>query len=213
MFSRCPYCDCQQQLTPRQLREGRGVTACVSCGKSFDALPSLTETADETVSSPQHEDLLLAAADKQPVGKGWRIGNALLLMVLLAQIGYFESDSLLRQPWIYQGLTQFCRITGCRMPAYNNPAEWSLSHSEWQAHLDQRYVLTAALTNQAAFAQALPALKLTLNDYSGRLLAERVFRPGTYTRDALLAANHTEQIQLPLVVSAPDVAGFTLTAM
>lgn len=99
------------------------------------------------------------------------------------------------------------------MPAYNNPAEWSLSHSEWQAHLDQRYVLTAALTNQAAFAQVVPALKLTLNDYGGQLLTERVFLPGSYTRNTLLAANHTQQIRLPLVVSVPDVAGFTLTAM
>lgn len=185
---------------------------CVSCGKSFDALPALAETADEPVDTPQQEDLL-RVPDKQPAVKVWRIGNAMLLMIMLVQIGYFEREGLLRQPWIYQGLTQFCRIAGCLMPAYNNPAEWSLSHSEWQAHLDQRYVLTAALTNQAAFAQALPALKLTLNDYSGRLLAERMFRPGTYTRDALLAANHTQQIQLPLVVSAPDVAGFTLTAM
>lgn len=212
MFSRCPHCDRQQQVTALQLRDSRGLLTCVSCGKSFDALASLTETTDETVNTPQHDNLLLATPANQ-AGKGWRIGNALLFMILLAQGAYFEMDTLLRQPRLYSGLTQFCRIAGCRMPVYNNPAEWSLSHSEWQAHLDQRYVLTAALTNQAAFAQALPPLKLRLNDYSGRLLAERMFRPGTYTRDALLAANHTEQIQLPLVVSAPDVAGFTLTAM
>lgn len=213
MFSRCPHCDRQQQVTTRQLRDSRGLLVCVSCGKSFDALPTLTEMADEPVETAQHDDLLLAAPDNQPTGKGWRIGNAMLLMVLLAQIAYFEKDGLMRQPAIYNGLTQFCRITGCRTPAYNNPAEWSISHSGWQAYLDQRYVLTAALTNQAAFAQALPALKLTLNDYSGRPLAERLFWPRSYTQVAVLAGNHTEQIHLPLVVSVPDVAGFTLTAM
>ncbi|AEG00164.1 zinc-ribbon and DUF3426 domain-containing protein [Methylomonas methanica] len=212
MFSRCPHCDRQQQVTTRQLRDSRGLLTCVSCGKSFDALPALTEMADEPVDTPQREDLLLASG-KQPAVKGWRIGNALLFMMLLAQVAYFEKDGLLRQPQLYSGLTHFCRIAGCRMPTYKNSAEWSLSHSAWQAHLDRRYVLTAALTNQAAFAQALPPLKLTLNDYSGRLLAERVFRPGTYTPDTVLAADHTQQIHLPLVVSAPDVAGFTLTAM
>lgn len=212
MFSRCPHCDCQQQITTQQLRDCRGLLNCVSCGKPFDALLSLTEMADESVDTHQHEDLVLSVPGK-PAVRGWRIGNALLLMVLLGQVGYFEKDRLMRQPRLYSGLAQFCRVIGCGMPAYKNSADWSISHSEWQAHLDKRYVLTAALTNQADIAQAFPALKLTLNDFSGRPLAERVFWPKSYARDTLLAANHTDQIHLPLIVSVPDVGGFTLTAM
>lgn len=215
MFSRCPHCDSQQPVSTQQLRDSRGLLACASCGKAFDALPTLTEQADEAVDTQQHADLPFSLPDQAtvPDGKGWPIGSALLLMVLLGQIGYFESDGLLRQPQIHQALTRICRIAGCRMPAYKNPAEWSLSHSEWQAHLDNRYVLTAALTNQSAFAQDFPDLKLTLNDYSGRPLAERLFHPASYTRQRQLAARQTERISLPLVVAAPDVAGFTLTMM
>ncbi|MCK9607422.1 MAG: DUF3426 domain-containing protein [Methylomonas sp.] len=212
MFSRCQHCDCQQQVTTRQLRDCRGLLNCVSCGKAFDALPSLTEMAEEHVDTRQHADLVLSVPDK-PAVRGWRIGNALLLMVLFGQAGYFERDRLMRQPQLYSGLAQFCQVIGCGLPAYSNPADWSISHSEWHAHLDNRYLLTAALTNQAEIAQAFPALKLTLTDFSGQPLAERVFGPKSYARDSVLAASRTEQIHLPLVVSVPEVAGFTLTAM
>lgn len=213
MFSRCPHCDSQQQLTTRQLRDGRGLLTCVSCGKSFDALPTLTEMADEPLASLKPTKLAFSKAEEGRLPVAWRIGNAILLVVLLGQVAYFEKDGLMRQPRLYSALTQFCRIIGCRVPVYNNPAEWSVSHSEWQAHLDNRYVLTAALTNQANLAQAFPALKLTVRDYNGRPLAERLFQPASYSKDAMSAANHTSQIRLPLIISAPDVGGFTLTAM
>ncbi|MCQ8106366.1 DUF3426 domain-containing protein [Methylomonas sp. SURF-2] len=210
MYSRCPHCDCQQQLSTRQLRDGRGLLNCAACGRSFDALPSLSDMIDERHDSPSPPELTFPRP-ASPLA--WRIGNAVLLLVLLGQIAYFERENLLRRPPFYSALTQVCRLIGCRVPPYRNPADWSISHSEWQAHLDNRYVLTAALTNQAEFSQAFPALKLTVNDYNGRLLAERLFPPATYTHETLSAAKHTEQIRLAIVISAPSVGGFTLTTM
>lgn len=210
MFSRCPHCDVQQAVTTQQLRDRRGLLNCVACGQPFDALPSLSEQADDVLIPQNSIEFLLQKSDKTEPGWLWQAGSLAMLLVLLAQIVYFEGDRFNRQSQIHAALTQVCKALGCRIPAYHNPDEWVLSHSDLQAHLDQRYLLTAALTNQADFAQAFPELKLTLTDFNGQPLAQRVFAPQQYAIDADLAASQTVQIRLPFIMPA-KVGGFTLT--
>ena len=212
MFSRCPHCDAQQAVTTQQLRDSRGLLDCLACGQKFDALPSLTEQADEAVQA-QTPDLDFPRSDKPVSIWRWRVSNGLLAVTLLAQIGYFEADRLIHQPELNKVLSQICPAIGCQVPTYQNPDEWSVSHSDLQAHLDNRYLLTAALTNQSELSQSVPALKLTLNDYQGQPIAERIFAPQVFSQTSTLPANHTTQIRLPLVVSAAEIGGFTLTVM
>lgn len=213
MFTRCPHCDAQQAVTTQQLRDSRGLLACVACGQAFDALPALTELAEETVKPPQQAELGFPAANKHASIRGWRIGSVAMALLLMAQIGYFQADKLMRQPQVHAAASQFCQAVGCRLAAYGNPDYWSLSHGDLQAHLLERFVLTAALTNQAGEAQAYPALKLTLNDYSGQPIAERIFMPQQYAINATLAGNQTVQIRLPLVASIAEMGGFNLTLL
>lgn len=213
MFSRCPNCDLQQQVTTQQLRDNRGLLVCVVCGKSFDALPTLTELVDDEVNATPAEELAGFRPHKPESPVVWRIGNVLLLLVLLSQVGYFQADFFTRQPWLYSGLARLCQTFGCRLPAYQNPADWSVSHSDLQPQPNNRYLLIAALTNQADIAHAFPVLKLAVTDYNGRPLAERLFRPESYSQDGVSAANHTSQIRLPLIISAPEVGGFTLSTL
>ena len=212
MFSRCPHCDAQQAVTTQQLRDSRGLLDCLACGQKFDALPSLTEQADEALQA-QTTDLDFPRSGKPISIWRWRVSNGLLALTLLAQIGYFEADRLIPQPKLNKVLSQICQAIGCQVPAYQNPDEWSVSHSDLQAHLDNRYLLTAALTNQSELSQIVPALKLTLNDYRGQPIAERIFAPQVFSQKSTLPANHTTQIRLPLVVSAAEIGGFTLTVM
>ena len=212
MFSRCPHCDAQQAVTTQQLRDSRGLLDCLACGQKFDALPSLTEQADEAVQA-QATDLDFPRSGKPVSIWRWRVSNGLLAVTLLAQMGYFEADRLIHQPKLNKVLSQICPAIGCHVPTYQNPDEWSVSHSDLQAHLDNRYLLTAALTNQSELSQSVPALKLTLNDYQGQPIAERIFAPQVFSQTSTLPANHTTQIRLPLVVSAAEIGGFTLTVM
>lgn len=213
MFSRCPHCDVQQAVSTQQLRDSRGLLDCLACGQKFDALPGLTEQVDEAVQT-QTTDFDLYSQDK-PVSAAcrWSVSNGLLTLALLAQIGYFEADQLIRQPKPNKVLTKICQVAGCQVPTYQDTDNWSVSHSDLQAHLDNCYLLTAALTNQSELTQRLPAIKLTLSDYQGQPIAERIFAPQVFSQTTTLAANHTTQVRLPLVVTAAKIGGFTLTVM
>lgn len=210
MFSRCPHCEAQQPLSTEQLRNTRGLVNCAACGQVFDALPSLSEQADEIIEPSLHFSYAMERPAKRASSKAWGLGSALMLLLLLGQMIYFAGARLYQQPVIYKALVRLCQKLNCELPAYNNPDDWSISHSDLQANLDQRYVLTAAITNQANLRQAFPDLKLTLMDFTGQPFAERRFAPKEYSHQAALAANQTVQIRLPLVVPA-DVGGFSIT--
>lgn len=210
MYSRCPHCDAQQELTAQQLRDSRGLLHCVSCHQPFDALLSLSEQADEVV-EPASANIVLPQQQNTESVWRWRVGSLMMLLALLGQVVYFEGESLGRQPKVYAALLQACETLGCALPAYKNINDWAVSHSDLQAHLDKRYLVKAALTNQAGFAQALPILKLTLKDFNDQPVAVRLFFPQQYASNAVLSANQTTQIHLPLVFSTNEVGGFTLT--
>lgn len=211
MYSRCPHCNKQIQVSARQLRLSRGLLKCKRCGDSFDALALLSEKADETQAKAR--SYLVKQAEDRSSPWLWGIASLLMFMVLLAQIIYFEGQRLYSQPTINLALAKACQALDCRLPVVNNPEDWVVSHSELQAHLDSRYWLIAALTNQAEITQAFPELKLTLTDFNGQPFAERVFTPNQYSKDTTLAANETVLIRLPLVMAADEFGGFSLDTL
>lgn len=211
MFCRCPYCDKERQVSARQLRDSRGLLKCKRCGAAFDALASLSETPQDIPDKPVVLGVL------QPHSKrafaGWGVASLWMFAVLLAQVMYFDGQRLYSQPAIHLTFQKACQILGCQLPAINTPAEWSVSHSELQAQSHNQYWLVAALTNQAKITQAFPKLKLTLTDFTGRPLAERVFLPHQYTQRSVLAVGETLQIHLPLMIPADDIGGFSLDTL
>lgn len=214
MFCRCPYCNKERQVSARQLRDSRGLLKCKRCGESFDALASLSEKTQDTHDKPAKPAALglLQPSNRQAFGR-WGVASLLMFVVLLAQVMYFDGQRLYSQPAIHLALQKACQTLGCQLPAINAPEEWAVSHSELQAHLHNRYWLIAALTNQAEIMQTFPKLKLTLTDFTGRPLAERVFLPRQYTQRTVLAADETLQIRLPLSMPAGDIGGFSLDTL
>lgn len=213
MFSRCPHCDNQQQVTTQQLRDSRGLLNCTACGQAFDALPTLSENADELARPRRALELAPEPAGPAKSPWAWRTGSLGMLAVLMAQIVYFDGSRLLRMPAVHASLANACRVLDCRPPVANDPEQWALSHSDLEAHLDHRYLLKAALTNQAEITQSFPALKLTVTDFNGRVLAERIFASRQYAADRTLPPNETVQVRLPFVFSAGEVGGFTLSLL
>lgn len=210
MFSRCPHCDKQRKVSIKQLRDGRGLLKCKRCGQTFEALASLSERQDEKIKPRAGFELALRQEDQRPVRHwAWSLGSALMVLMLAAQIGYFETS----RPAVQSVLALACLALNCDLPPVSNPQEWAISHSDLQPQLDNRYWLTAALTNQAGIKQVFPKLKLTLMDFNGGILAERVLAPRQYVRASELAADETVEIRLPLTIPAADIGGFTLTTL
>lgn len=187
---------------------------CIQCGERFDALAALTEQLNDAAASHSNQSQLWASKpETAESGWLWGMGSALLLMGLMAQVAYFDGEKLLRQPVLYQALSNVCHRLGCQVPVFSNPDDWVLSHSDLEIHLDQRYLLTAALTNQADQAQTLPMLKLIFKDFKGQMLAERVFEPQQYTDENLLAANGTALVRLPIILPGHAIGGYSLNLL
>lgn len=213
MYSRCPHCDAQQRVSAQQLRDSRGLLSCKHCGLSFDALQTLSEKADDTVQPHRRVEPSFETGNRRRKSWVWGGTSVFMLVLLMGQVVYFDGLRLYGQPAVHAALSRVCQALDCRLPVLNNPDEWTVSHSELQPQLNSRYWLTAALSNQAEMTQAYPRLKLTLMDFNGQILAERIFAPRQYVEQRALAANETIQIRLPLMIVVGDVGGFTLTTL
>ncbi|MGY6277772.1 zinc-ribbon and DUF3426 domain-containing protein [Methylomonas sp. MgM2] len=214
MFCRCTHCNKQRQISARELRTSRGLLKCRSCGQSFDALASLSEKPDEA--QPRYDKgsgFAFGPTELMQASRLWTIGSVVMLVVLLAQVVYFDGRRLYGQPVVNVALAKVCRALNCRPPIFNDPEQWAVSHTELEPHLDNRYWLVAALTNQAKVTQALPNLKLTLTNFGGQPLAERVFLPYQYSADTQLAANETVLVRLPLIMANDEIGGYTLDTL
>jgi predicted Zn finger-like uncharacterized protein len=215
MYSRCPHCQTQQTISAEQLRISRGLLTCSACGKRFDALASLSERADAEFQEVSDADLLSNPHGKRAHRAVWRIGALLSLLLLLAQVAYFKGDAISRQPLLRFGWQAICDHLGCRLPMYKNLDEWTVSHSDLRSLSDQNYVFSAAITNQAAFPQNCPDLKLVLLNLSGQAIAERIFSGRQYSTATSLAANETAEIKLTVVAppGPAKIGGYTLALL
>jgi hypothetical protein len=200
MFSRCPHCLLQQSVSVEQLRESRGLLTCKTCGKHFDALSSLEEQQNVLQPNSVKDDSLNRSVRAFVYPKKfWLLGCGLAAVLLLVQVVVFNLDQLLQQPEIRSRLETVCNQFGCRLPYYRNLAEWSVSHSEFHAVSENHYVFTAAISNQAAFAQVCPDIKLEMLNFNGQTIAERIFTAQQYTTVIALPSNETLEIRLAVV--------------
>lgn len=209
MYSRCPHCDSRQQLAVEQLRH-----FCTVCGKHFDGLRSLggDEHGQIAVETPRTD--LAESAGRPPLTAAWAAASMAMLLLLLAQVIYFEHSGLSRQPLLRAGLQRLCTVIACQLPAYRNLDELLVSHSDLQAKTGHVYLFTAAINNRAPFPQAAPELKLTLLNFNGQPMAERVFSPRQYLPGGeTLPAEQTAEIRLDLVRPTAKVGGYTFVLL
>lgn len=211
MYSRCPHCAKQHELTIEQLRSQRGLLICSACGEQFDSLRFLSEheycELDEDL--PEQDQ----RAKPQPqMSLVWPLAFAAMFLLLVAQIIYFEGSHLIMQPRLKAGLDAVCEAVHCRLPIYRNLDELVVFYSDLQVQTDHSYLFTAAISNQALFPQAAPDLKLTLLSFNGQPIAERVFSAPQYlSGPTQLAADQAAEIRLAIVAPVTSIGGYTFT--
>ncbi|WKJ89335.1 zinc-ribbon and DUF3426 domain-containing protein [Methylomonas montana] len=213
MYSRCPHCAKQHELTIEQLRSRRGLLICSACGEQFDSLRFLSEHEYSELAEDlpgQHQ----SAGTRQQIPAAWLAASVTMSLLLVAQIIYFEGLRLIMQPQLKAGLDAVCAAIPCRLPIYRNLDELAVFHSDLQIQADHSYLFTAAISNQALFTQAAPDLKLTLLSFNGQPLAERVFSAQQYlVGPSKLAADQIAEIRLAIVAPATIVGGYTFTLL
>ena len=116
----------------------------------------------------------------------WTLGATGLLLCLLAQIGYAERATLLDDARARMVLDRVCEQFGCRLPLRHEPAKLELLSRDIRPHpsVPNALIISATLRNDATFAQAFPAVEISLSDLDENRIAMRRFLPQEYLGDA-----------------------------
>jgi hypothetical protein len=116
----------------------------------------------------------------------WTLGASALLLCLLAQIGYAQRGPLLDDLRVRALLDRVCDKLGCHLPLRHDPARLQLLSRDIRPHpsVANALIISATLRNDADFAQAFPAVEISLSDLDENRIAMRRFLPTEYLGDA-----------------------------
>ena len=208
MYTQCTICKQQQYLTAKELSSSQGMIRCSHCSSLFNALEHLTEDAQANPFAT-HEIL---PHSHQPVKRSsyWGLLTSLCLIILAFQIYYFEGYTLTQNSTVRPWLIKICHSLNCQLPAYKNRNEITILHGSFQTIDKQHSIFKATFINQALFEQKLPAIKLTLQGFTGVDFAERIFYPKDYmnTDSAIMAPDRVFEIALDIATPKDKMGGY-----
>lgn len=149
----------------------------------------------------------------------WRVGSALMLLVVTGQTAYFyRSDLVANYPALKPAVEHICELLHCSAPLPQRPKLINIEASDLQVLDSARpgvIQFTATLRNNAGYDVGYPALDLVLTNTQEHTLARRIFRPEEYLdngRDVKsgLPANAEVTVRLDLDTGELSAAGFRL---
>lgn len=113
----------------------------------------------------------------------WLTGVFLLLLVLAAQLAWFQRDRLLQEyPWMLPWAQKVCERFQCELLRHRDLSAIEVVNRDVRDHPRYRDALlvNATISNQSQDLQSFPVVQLNLYDTSGKIIAYRRFRPDEY---------------------------------
>lgn len=211
MYTRCPKCLMQHQVSAMDLRISRGMLRCNTCSAMFDALEFISDNPMPNYAADSRQGTLFSSFDSGSyLNRIWLTGLLLGVLVLATQVVYFEGHAISQNRWIRTWLQKFCQAPHCRLPDYKNSSEVRIAQNSLKPIKDSAgYRFSAIITNQAPFPQPYPAIRLTLLDYTGNTFAERVFSPGEYRHSTdKLAVNQSAEVTFDIATPSTKIGGY-----
>ena len=234
---RCPRCG--SAIDPRLAKPLEpAVSASVETPAEAipEAAPAATGTAEPIATDSEEKALPQAAAEAKPRRarshhapsfarrhapapvrtthwRSWLI-VAGLFVLLLVQMVLAQRVELAGNARWRPLITSTCALLRCQVPAWREPAAFTMLQRSVQPKAGTRGVLhvSASFRNDARWAQPWPTVLLTLSDMDGRQVGMRAFTPADYLgKDAAgaIASGQSATIQLDVVEPAQQVVAFT----
>ena len=124
----------------------------------------------------------------------WFIGILLLTALGFAQVIYYQRYDLIKDPRFQNQVIALCEFLPCAESQFSSTAQIRLLERNVFTHpiSNDALMVTGSFVNQAPFTQKLPDLLISLFDVHGKLIANRLFRPGEY-----LLENRNRRVMQP----------------
>ena len=129
----------------------------------------------------------------------------------VAQVAWPLRDTIAaRWPATAPTLSWLCARAGCTIEAPRGLASLALDGSSLaRTETDQVLLFSADLHNRADHAVRMPAFDLKFTDFTGQVVARKVFEPAQLgIVQTALAAEAEMHVWVRLRIDAPEVAGF-----
>ncbi len=138
---------------------------------------------------------------------------AVLALLLVVQSLLADRARLAAHPQWRPLVSALCTVLRCELAPWREPAALRMLDRKVRAVPDASGALRvdATFRNEARWAQAWPALQLTLADADGRTLASGIFAPEDYlgvAPDTLLAPGQSAQVSFLVREPAPGTVAF-----
>lgn len=149
-----------------------------------------------------------------PRRRGEVVALVALAVLLAGQLFFGERATLAARAQWRPLVAAACDVIRCTLPPWREPAAFVMLARDVIAVPERPGVLRvqASFRNDARWAQAWPALVLTLSDADNRTLGTRRFEPRDYLGDkpasSLLAPGQASQLAFDIVEPAPNVVAF-----
>ena len=145
------------------------------------------------------------------------IGAALLSLLAVGQLAWFNQDQVLATPAGYALVQGLCSLVGCTPPPRRAPSRFSVLERNIAPEPEQPGVLAMRVSfrNDADFPQPLPDIQLSLYDSEEKLLARRLLHPRESlfpapADDTQVAPGSTVRVDLQLEDPGRRATGFKL---
>jgi predicted Zn finger-like uncharacterized protein len=147
----------------------------------------------------------------------WTVGSVALALLLLVQITHHYRQELVRHPQIGPSLRKLYEGAGLTLSP-----NWDVSAFELRqwgtngtADAEGKISVRASISNQAAFAQPYPLLRLELEDRFGATVAAREFGPAEYLKNPgkanrLMDPGASTEAELLVADPGSDAVGYRL---
>ena len=121
----------------------------------------------------------------------WTLGAAALCLSLLGELAYADRAEVLDDARVRPWLDRACASIGCHLPLRHDTSQLRLLSRDIRPHpsVKNALIISATLRNDADFAQAFPAVEITLSDLDENRIAMRRFQPLEYLGDSRSASN------------------------
>ena len=112
-----------------------------------------------------------------------------LLIILIAQAGWFHYEKLARYPQVTMVYSKICEHLDCELPELRNLSKISSQNLVVRSHptVRQALIIDTVIINEASFPQPFPDIALYFSDINNQVVAQRLIHPEEYLSPELLA--------------------------